>query len=216
VSSVNDDTGNHVFSDDVSGGFSERFIRLLGLTVPSLSAAMTFPRAERDLLMFLASSNTAPSAPVLLTWTEALRIVLVRSVRDQDVSRGEQRDLLAARQVHQVQLPRQLQLRLHVLLLDVDEEDAVAARAVLVHVCGRSQKKRRKPLQEIHDRKFKASPDCLQREDVMTGLWNFLTRLRNFLTILRNFLTILRNFFTRLTKLFFVSSSSSNTCSSSR
>lgn len=28
---------------------------------------MTFPRAERDLLIFLASSNTDPSAPVLLT-----------------------------------------------------------------------------------------------------------------------------------------------------
>lgn len=43
--------------------------------------------------------------------------------------------LLAPRQVHQVELPRQLHLRLHVLLLDADEEDAVAARAVLVHVC---------------------------------------------------------------------------------
>lgn len=29
---------------------------------------MTFPSADRDLLMFLASSSTAPSAPVLLTW----------------------------------------------------------------------------------------------------------------------------------------------------
>ncbi len=28
---------------------------------------MTFPRAERDLLIFLASSSTDPSAPVLLT-----------------------------------------------------------------------------------------------------------------------------------------------------
>lgn len=37
------------------------------LTVPSLRAAITFPRADRDLLMFLASSNTEPSAPVLLT-----------------------------------------------------------------------------------------------------------------------------------------------------
>lgn len=30
---------------------------------------MTFPRADKDLLMFLASSSTAPSAPVLLTYT---------------------------------------------------------------------------------------------------------------------------------------------------
>jgi len=37
------------------------------LTVPSAKAEMTFPRADKDLLMFLASSRTAPSAPVLLT-----------------------------------------------------------------------------------------------------------------------------------------------------
>ena len=38
------------------------------LTVPSAKAEMTFPKADSDLLMFLASSRTAPSAPVLLTW----------------------------------------------------------------------------------------------------------------------------------------------------
>ena len=38
------------------------------LTVPSAKAEMTFPKADNDLLMFLASSRTAPSAPVLLTW----------------------------------------------------------------------------------------------------------------------------------------------------
>ena len=43
--------------------------------------------------------------------------------------------LLAASQIHQVELPTQLLLRLHVLLLDVDQEDAVAPGAVLVHVC---------------------------------------------------------------------------------
>ena len=31
---------------------------------------MTLPREDRDLLMFLASSSTAPSAPVLLTWED--------------------------------------------------------------------------------------------------------------------------------------------------
>lgn len=31
---------------------------------------MTFPRADKDLLMFLASSSTAPSAPVLLTYSK--------------------------------------------------------------------------------------------------------------------------------------------------
>lgn len=38
-----------------------------GLTVPSAKAEMTFPRADRDLLIFFASSRTAPAAPVLLT-----------------------------------------------------------------------------------------------------------------------------------------------------
>jgi hypothetical protein len=37
------------------------------ITVPSAKADITFPRAERDLLIFLASSSTDPSAPVLLT-----------------------------------------------------------------------------------------------------------------------------------------------------
>lgn len=36
-------------------------------TVKSASAAITLPNADSDLLMFLASSNTMPSAPVLLT-----------------------------------------------------------------------------------------------------------------------------------------------------
>ena len=40
------------------------------LTVPSARAEITFPRADSDLLMFFASSRTAPSAPVLLTCTE--------------------------------------------------------------------------------------------------------------------------------------------------
>ena len=38
------------------------------LTVPSAKAEITFPRADKDLLIFLASSRTAPSAPVLLTY----------------------------------------------------------------------------------------------------------------------------------------------------
>lgn len=37
------------------------------LTEPSAKADITLPRDDRDLLMFLASSSTAPSAPVLLT-----------------------------------------------------------------------------------------------------------------------------------------------------
>lgn len=37
------------------------------LTEPSARAEMTLPSADRDLLMFLASSSTAPSAPVLPT-----------------------------------------------------------------------------------------------------------------------------------------------------
>jgi len=38
--------------------------------VPSAKAEMTFPKADNDLLMFFASSRTAPSAPVLLTYSE--------------------------------------------------------------------------------------------------------------------------------------------------
>lgn len=37
------------------------------LTLFSANAEMTFPRADNDLLIFFASSSTAPSAPVLLT-----------------------------------------------------------------------------------------------------------------------------------------------------
>ena len=37
---------------------------------PSAKADITLPRADKDLLMFLASSKTVPSAPVLLTWEE--------------------------------------------------------------------------------------------------------------------------------------------------
>jgi hypothetical protein len=49
------------------------FESLYGMCVlfPSARAEMTFPRAESDLLMFLASSNTVPSAPVLLTCNKA-------------------------------------------------------------------------------------------------------------------------------------------------
>ncbi len=36
--------------------------------LPSASAAITLPSADSDRLMFLASSNTVPSAPVLLTY----------------------------------------------------------------------------------------------------------------------------------------------------
>ena len=42
--------------------------------------------------------------------------------------------LLTASQIHQVELPAELLLRLRVFLLHVDEEDAVAPGAVLVHV----------------------------------------------------------------------------------
>lgn len=42
--------------------------------------------------------------------------------------------LLTTSQVHQIEFPTQLLLRLRMLLLDVDQEDAVTARAVLIHV----------------------------------------------------------------------------------
>lgn len=46
------------------------------LTLPSARAAMTLPRAERDLLMFLASSRVEPSAPVLLTCKQSHAVSL--------------------------------------------------------------------------------------------------------------------------------------------
>lgn len=45
----------------------------------------------------------------------------------------------AASQIHQVQFSTQFLLSLHMLLLDVDQEDAVAARTVLVHVCTKTK-----------------------------------------------------------------------------
>jgi hypothetical protein len=45
------------------------------LTVPSAKAEITFPRADKDLLIFLASSRTAPSAPVLLTYERTEKAV---------------------------------------------------------------------------------------------------------------------------------------------
>ena len=49
-------------------------------TLPSASADITFPRADRDLLMFLASSRTAPSAPVLLTCTNNITILSLSKI----------------------------------------------------------------------------------------------------------------------------------------
>ena len=52
--------------------------KVMPLTLPSASAAMTLPSADKLLLMFLASSSTAPSAPVLLTWEKQTMISLNR------------------------------------------------------------------------------------------------------------------------------------------
>ena len=43
------------------------------LGLPSVRLMMTRPRAESDLLMFLASSSTVPSAPVLDTFSDPAR-----------------------------------------------------------------------------------------------------------------------------------------------
>ena len=40
------------------------------LCLPVVSALITFPRAERDLFMVLASSRTFPSAPDFSTFSE--------------------------------------------------------------------------------------------------------------------------------------------------
>ena len=46
---------------------------MCALGFPSVRLMMTRPRAERDLLMFLASSSTVPSAPVFDTFSEPAR-----------------------------------------------------------------------------------------------------------------------------------------------
>lgn len=136
-----------------------RHKRIRALTVPSASAEMTLPRAERDLLIFLASSKTAPSAPVLLTWKsrerekgrrfslsrhtegcvfwctgQALCTVHETGWKEKQTKKIRRWDLFTSSQIHQIELPTQLLLRLYILLLDVNQEDAVTARAVLVHV----------------------------------------------------------------------------------
>lgn len=61
----------HICSTEMDGwmdAFVSTIVEKKQLTVPSANAEMTFPRDDRDLLMFLASSSTAPSAPVLLTY----------------------------------------------------------------------------------------------------------------------------------------------------
>lgn len=45
----------------------------------SANADITFPKADNDLLIFLASSNTVPSAPVLLTWSN------INIIRDKNI-----------------------------------------------------------------------------------------------------------------------------------
>ena len=54
-------------------------------TVPSARAEMTLPRADKDLLIFLASSKTSPSAPVLLTYVVNKCCKYVRSLNSNDV-----------------------------------------------------------------------------------------------------------------------------------
>lgn len=47
--------------------------------------------------------------------------------------------LFTSSQIHQVEFSTKLLLGLHMFLLDVDQEDAMAARAVLVHVCTKTE-----------------------------------------------------------------------------
>ncbi len=44
-------------------------------------------------------------------------------------------NLFASSQINEIKFSGELLLVLQVLLLDVDQEDRVAARAVLIHVC---------------------------------------------------------------------------------
>lgn len=105
---------------------------------------MTFPRDDSDLLMFLASSSTAPSAPVLLTYEIEQSVLKLNRIRNRGTQinscvRGQLVSsdflyLFTASQIHQVEFAAELLLRLSVLLFDVYQEDAVTPGAVLVHV----------------------------------------------------------------------------------
>lgn len=59
------------------------------LTVPSAKAEITFPRADKDLLIFLASSRTAPSAPVLLTYQGTEKAVMTVRAQNRKSERTE-------------------------------------------------------------------------------------------------------------------------------
>lgn len=105
---------------------------------------MTFPRDDSDLLMFLASSSTAPSAPVLLTYEieqSVLKLIALETEGHKSTAAYEDSlfaliflYLFTASQIHQVEFAAELLLRLSVLLFDVYQEDAVTPGAVLVHV----------------------------------------------------------------------------------
>lgn len=60
------------------------------LTFPSANADITFPKADSDLLIFLASSNTIPSAPVLLTYTSKKKSKLELKLYKRNVNNEKQ------------------------------------------------------------------------------------------------------------------------------
>lgn len=62
------------------------------LTVPSAKAEITFPRADKDLLIFLASSRTAPSAPVLLTCEREEKAVSCIGLQKHRVENSDSQD----------------------------------------------------------------------------------------------------------------------------
>lgn len=95
--------------------------------------------------MFLASSSTAPSAPVLLTYEieqSVLNLMALETEGHKSTAAYNEDSLFAliflylftASQIHQVEFAAELLLRLSVLLFDVYQEDAVTPGAVLVHV----------------------------------------------------------------------------------
>ena len=111
---------------------------------PSARAEITLPRAESDLLMFLASSNTAPSAPVLLTFSlpgrqdnefvTDLVALRPRIFITNGLPSSQELCVHHTSEIDEVELSVKFFLRFHVFLLDVNEENAVRSRTVLVHV----------------------------------------------------------------------------------
>lgn len=95
---------------------------------------MTIPRAVSDLLIFLASSNVWPEAPVLPT---CKRVHMFVSLEREIYTFKRVIDffyLFGTSQINQVQFATLGSTGIHILLSDGDLDDGVTSGAFSVHV----------------------------------------------------------------------------------